>query len=108
MQQLLTQIDFQSAIVGFLVIVGSVAITVLKFKGLITFGKPVERRDCSKLCPEHPELMSGVAETKIEVESLKERQVYVRDKVDKIEIDLTDVRVGVAKLVGFHERNGMR
>ena len=83
---------------GFCILIGSAGI-FLKRQGLITFGKPVERRDCatrmSSVCSEHGKLSADITELKSSV----------REQGDNIK----EIKGSVDRMLGYLEgRNGTR
>ncbi len=87
--------DLSSVVMGILILVSIVAGGILKFKGLLTFGQPVERRDCAKLrCPDHESLANSISTLNIKVASIDEK------------VDNLNVKIGT--LIGYHKgKNGV-
>jgi len=90
--------EIAGAIIGAMALVAGF---VLKQKGLITFGKPVERRNCVKRCDEHSEVIKDAALVSQRVETLKERQITVLEKVTAIEHNVAKIDHCLAELVGY-------
>lgn len=65
------------------------AILALKKSGLITFGKPAERRDCAKKCSEHEKIVRdaamATAEAKTTSENLKGDIAEIKENILRIE-----------------------
>ena len=83
---------------GFCILIGSAGM-FLKKQGLITFGRPVERRDCAtrtpSVCSEHNKLATDITDLKISV----------RDQGEVLQ----DVKSSVDRMLGYLEgRNGTR
>ena len=98
--EILPEVTFHlNELIVAIIFVVSAAITLIaKHKGLITFGKPLERRGChkdvKKVCQEHVSLSK-------DVEELKKGQLVVKDL-------LSDVDTKVDKLIGYHlGKNGV-
>ncbi len=72
---------------GFCILIGSIGV-ILKKQGLITLGKPVERRECatrmSSVCSEHGKLSSDIAELKTSVHDQCEVMQEVKGSVDRM------------------------
>lgn len=68
-------------IIGGLSVVGG-AVLALKKSGLITFGKPAERRDCARKCADHERV---VMEAKMTNETLKGDISDIREDIKRLE-----------------------
>jgi hypothetical protein len=84
--------ELLAAIVFVLGVVGTV---VAKYKGLISFGKPIERRDCAKVsqmvCEEHTNMImdvtrisEDVSETKSEMMGIRTEMKSMNEKLDNL------------------------
>ena len=74
-----------SALIGLFSLIGAVFYG-LKKNGLVTFGRPKERRHCAKTCAEHPSLVKEVG--------------AIHKKIDSVGVD-------VARIVGYIQgKNG--
>lgn len=75
-------------VVGGLSVIGG-TIIALKKSGLITFGRPQERRDCARKCAEHEDVVRRAAmatqEAKATSENLKEDIADIRDDIKRLE-----------------------
>jgi chromosome segregation ATPase len=75
-------------IVGGLSLLGGTVLT-LKKTGLITFGKPAERRDCARKCAEHEQVVKDAAmatqEARATAGNLKEDIAEIRDDIKNLE-----------------------
>jgi hypothetical protein len=72
-----------SGVVVFFMILGA-AVYPLKKNGLITFGKPKERRNCAKVCTEHSGLVEAIDNsTKVQSET-NDKLDLVISNVDRI------------------------
>lgn len=66
---------------------------VLKKSGLLTFGKPVERRDCQRKCQDHDHLIKVV-------EDIRKTQKSSEKRMDRMDRNLSEV-------IGYiHGKNG--
>jgi hypothetical protein len=92
---------------GAAAVVGAVlggAVVVLKKCGLVTFGKPTERRSCpgevTKICGDHMVM-------KQDIESIKINSVSRLEKLNQIDTKLDAVSEQVAQISGYLQgRNG--
>ena|SRR4030067_2262528 len=98
-------------IVGTITSIGA-AIIVLKKIGWVTFGKPLERRQCARTCAEHEKIVSAakiaVINTKVtfdsltkDISSLKEDVSCIRDENKEIIEKISDLSGYVR---GMHDR----
>jgi len=75
-------------VVGGLSVIGG-AILALKKSGLITFGRPAERRDCARKCSEHEQVVKDAAmatlEARAAASNLKEDIVEIRENIKRID-----------------------
>lgn len=75
-------------IVGGLSVIGG-AVIALKKSGLITFGRPAERRDCARKCAEHESVVKDAAmatlEARTAASNIKEDIADIRDNIKRIE-----------------------
>lgn len=84
-----------NVIFGLIILGAVISGFVAKTKGLITFGKPVERRQCAKtMCGEHPNLMS-------KVEGLERRQQEVKGDIGVIKTDIGSIKDSLAGINGY-------
>ena len=79
---------------------GIVGTILAKYKGLITFGKPVERRSCPsevmKVCGEHNALILNMANISTDVSELKQGQI------DSYKL-LRELNGKVERLIGYQD-----
>ena len=66
-----------AAMMGLLIMVTTIAGLILKYKGLLTIGRPLERRDCAKKCLEHKELSDVIDSITKDVLLLKKQQIDI-------------------------------
>jgi len=87
--------ELVAAIVFILGIIGTL---LAKYKGLITFGKPIERRACPgevmRVCGEHNALIVDMANISADVSELKQGQV------DSYKL-LRELNGKVERLIGY-------
>ena len=83
------------AAIVFLITGGGLGTIIAKQKGWITFGKPVERRDCRKaLCDQHDLVNEKISNMESDVKEVKGILKTVNGKVDR--------------LIGYHQgKNGI-
>ena len=79
---------------GAVFVFGIIGTTIAKYKGLITFGKPVERRSCSAVCGEHNALISDMTNISSDVSELRQGQV------DSYKL-LRELNGKVERLIGY-------
>jgi len=84
---------------------GGIGALVAKQKGWITFGKPVERRNCpgevSKICQEHNQMIVNVSNMQSDLAALN----LAFNKNTKV---MSDMHSSIDKLVGyFIAKNGV-
>jgi hypothetical protein len=104
----MTQLTPES-IGGIAAIVGAVlggAIMTLKKCGLITFGRPAERRSCpgevSKICGDHKVMKSDIEAIKINSEARLEKLNLIDGKLDGVDRQLAQVIGYLQGRNGYH------
>lgn len=82
-------------------VVGLIGTILAKTKGLITFGKPTERRDCNKgVCLEHTNMIMDVGRIAEDVADTKSEMMGIRT-------EMKEVNEKLENLVMYHAiRNG--
>ena len=73
-------------------VLGVIGTLVAKHKGVITFGKPLERRECSKLvCKEHTQIIletsrmgEDIADTRSEMMKVCSNMKEIHSKLDNL------------------------
>lgn len=75
-------------IIGLAGVLGGILLA-LKKAGLITIGKPTERRDCAKKCGEHEQI---VADAKIALTESRLTATGLKDDIKEIKNDLIEIR----------------
>jgi len=78
--------------------VGSAIIVLIKM-GLLTFGKPIERRRNCDLCAEHVVVMKRL---KDERDDLRTDISEIKDSIERLEHDLTKRMEELARLIHDH------
>lgn len=86
--------EIATAIVGFFFFCGLVGYG-LKKNGLLTFGKPTERRNCGT-CPEHDGLTGQVTSLNTKVDSLDE-------KIDTVVTGISSIEGFLQGRDGYHK-----
>jgi len=77
-------------------ILGVIGTLVAKYRGLITFGKPKERRNCPKaqmVCPEHLNMVVDVTRISQDVGETKSQMMGIRTEMKKINKKLDNLVV---------------
>jgi hypothetical protein len=69
----------------------------LKKRGLVTFGKPKERRSCAQQCPDHPVLVSAISNLKEEQVEIKLVQKETNKTLGSIAVDVSFIRGQLSK-----------
>jgi hypothetical protein len=78
---------------AFFTVIGA-GVYALKKNGLITFGKPKERRNCVRLCSEHANLVRAVeANTRTTARAV--------EKLDQTNENISTVKSQLSQLVGY-------
>lgn len=97
-------------VVGALTALGG-AVLAMKKSGLITFGKPAERRDCAKRCSDHERVVKDAAMTtteakatteniKNDIAEIKENIIRIEEKGDQRETRMEEEFRRVRELLG--------